>query len=314
MHSKQFLSLIVICTTACSVISCGGGGSSTDTSIVPDVIQPPASTVYSGVFLDSAVEGLSFLTDTEQGLTSDTGEFKYQGNENITFSIGDINFPSVAGAAYLTPLDLFNTQDFNTLSVVNMLRLLQSLDVDGDASNGISISTTAHELAKGLNVDFSADDFDIKVASLVEMSGAVNQQLITAEMAVYHFQQTLTDLNNQNIGNCEQTHSKVGYTGYFSTLAHDVSGKATILDDCTIKITEFYYDGGGPEVNFYAAVDHEYGSDNAFSISQIINGTVYNDAEFTLRIPDNKSLDDLTGLSVWCVDFSANFGELEFTP
>jgi len=310
MNLKLYLSLAV----TFGVISCGGGGSSTDSTVTPPTIQPPTATVFTGIFLDSAVEGLNYQTASEQGLTTATGEFSYQINENITFSIGDINFPAVAGTAYVTPLDIFNTQNFNETSVVNMLRLLQSLDIDGDASNGISISTMAHELAAGLNVDFSSADFDNQVTNLIAMSGALHQQLITAEMAVDHFQQTLTDLNNQSVGNCEQSHSKVGYTGYFSTLAHNVSGKATIIDNCTIRITEFSYDGGGPEVYMYAAIDHQYASNSAFSISQKLNGTVYSNDEFTLRLPDGKSLDDLTGLSVWCVDFDANFGELEFTP
>lgn len=310
MCQKHYLSIVI----AYCVVSCGGGGSANETTVIPPVVEPPAVTVFTGMFLDSAVTGLKFKTDTEQGQTTDSGEFSYQTNESVIFSIGDISFPAVAGAPYLTPLDIFNTQNINETAVVNMLRLLQSLDTDGDASNGISLSTTVHEQATGLVVDFSSADFDNQVANLVAMSGGVNQQLLSAEMAVYHFQQTLTDLNNQNIGTCAKTHSQVGYSGYFSTLAHNVSGKATILDDCTIRITEFSYDGGGPEVYMYAAIAHQYASDNAFSISQRLNGTVFTDDEFILRLPDGKTLDDLTGLSVWCVDFDANFGQLEFTP
>jgi len=310
MIYKQLISLVI----ACSAISCGGGGNPTDTTSVTPVVQPPVPTIFTGLFLDSAVAGLTFKTSTEEGSTHDTGEFTYQLNEKITFSIGAIKFPQVTAAAYLTPLDIFDTQNINDTAVVNMLRLLQSLDIDGDASNGIRIPVAAHELASSLSVEFSATDFDDKVADLIAMSGAVNQQLISAEMAVYHFQQTLTDLNNQNVSNCEQTHNKVGYTGYFSTLAHNVSGKATIIDNCTIRITEFSYDGGGPEVYMYAALDHQYASDSAFSVSQKLNGSVYNNDEFTLRLPDGKSLDNMNGLSVWCVDFNANFGELEFTP
>ncbi|MBL4942551.1 MAG: DM13 domain-containing protein [Colwellia sp.] len=288
--------------------ACGGGSS--DSKVIPPVELPPEPTIYTGIFLDSAVENLSFTTVSGSGFTNDKGEFSYQLNESVIFSIGALEFPQVAADVFITPLSIFATQDINEIAVVNMLRLLQSLDIDGNANNGIQISSAAHDLAKELMVNFTDIDFDSKVANLVEMSGALNQQLISAADAVYHFQQTLNELN---ISSCEKTHSKVGYNGFFTTLAHNVSGKATIIDDCTIRITQFSYDGGGPDVYFYAAKNHEYSSADAFSISQKINGQSYTDAEFILKLPTNKTLDDLTGLSVWCVDFNVDFGNMEFT-
>ena len=301
------ISLITLTTLLLS--ACGGGGS--NSTVEPAVEIPPEPTVYTGIFLDSAVENLNFKTASGSGSTNEKGEFSYQLNETVIFSIGDIEFPQTEVETIITPLNIFSTQDINEIGVVNMLRLLQSLDIDGDANNGIEISSAAHDLAKGLNIDFNDSEFDSKVANLVEMSGALNQQLISAEEAVYHFQQTLS---SQNISSCEKTHSKVGYNGFFTTFFHNVAGKATIIDDCTIKITQFSYDGQGPEVYFYAAINHDYAGVDAFPVSQKINGQPYSSAEFLLKLPSNKSLDDLTGLSVWCVDFNADFGNVEFTP
>ena len=296
------------------ISGCGGGSNDsaqTEIETSPPAVTTPEPTVYTGIFLDSAVENLNYSTESSSGSTNELGEFSYQLDEKITFSIGNIEFPQVDVAAIITPLTLFDTQDVNDTSVVNMLRLLQSLDLDGDASNGIEISDAAHELASSLEVDFSEAEFDEQVAMLIEMSGALNQQLISADDAVYHFQQTL---QNQDIASCDKTHSKVDQSGFFSTIAHNVTGKATIIDDCTIEITQFDYDGGGPDVYFYAARDHQYASADAFAISQKINGQPYENSIFILKLPSNKSLDDLTGLSVWwCVDFNANFGQLEFS-
>jgi hypothetical protein len=97
-------------------------------------------------------------------------------------------------------------------------------------------------------------------------------------------------------------------------LAHNASGKATIIDDCTIHISEFYNDGGGREVNVYAGDNHNYSDVSAFAVSQHINGIVFDNDSLTLVLPDGKTLDDLTGLRVWCVDFTASFGQMEFTP
>lgn len=306
------LNLVAILLAFCTV-SCGGGSSSS-ASDIPIPMVEPETMVFTGVFLDSAVEGISYETSTNSGITNVLGEYTYQSNENITFSIGDITLPIVVAKSVLTPLDVMATDNINHPSVVNVLRLLQSLDEDGIADNGIKIPSAALEFATGLTVDFASPDFESQVADLVQMSGGVNQQLISTEDAIYHFQMTLADLNNQSLTNCAKTHSKIGYYGFFDSRAHNVSGRAEFIDDCTIQITEFNYDGGGPEVFFYGAIDDKYAESEAFAIGQKINGIVFNNDEIILRIPNNKTLDDITGISVWCVDFNANFGQVTFTP
>ena len=86
------------------------------------------------------------------------------------------------------------------------MRLLQSLDKDGLADNGIKIPAVALELAKGLTVGFTSPEFENQVADLVQMSGGVHQQLISTQEATYHVQLTLATLKNQNITNCAKTH------------------------------------------------------------------------------------------------------------
>lgn len=321
MNSKS-LSWVVL---PLFLIGCGGGGGSATSSTPPASITSTPETVeetsttetpttYTGIFLDSAVEGLTYTTESSSGLTNENGEFTYQLDENIEFSIGGITFPAIPAKSVITPLDVFNTQDLNHTSVVNTLRLLQTLDLDGNAENGIQISTEVRELAELVSVDFSSLDFDTVVEALVQMSGNINQQLISSEVAIFHFETTLAALNNQNMENCDKTHSRVGYFGSFSTIAHNVSGRAEIIDDCTIRITEFSYDGGGPVVYFYAGNDHDYSSDEAFLMGPKLNGTVFENDEIIIRLPNNKTLDDFNSLSVWCVEFTASFGELIFTP
>ena len=305
----MFRPKLVAVIIACCTVSCGGGsGGSSATS------QEKEPEVFTGIFLDSAVEGISYTTASNSGTTNIRGEFSYQLNESVTFSIGDIALPTVTANSVLTPLEIMQTDNINHPSVVNVLRLLQSLDEDGIADNGIKIPDTALALAKGLSVDFTSPNFENQVSDLIQMSGGVHQQLISTEDAIYHFQMTLADLNNQSLTNCAKTHSKVGYNGFFDSRAHNVSGRAEFIDNCTIKITEFNYDGGGPEVYFYGAIDDKYAESDAFAIGQKINGIVYNNDEIILRIPNGKTLDDITGISVWCSDFNANFGQVTFTP
>ncbi len=295
--------------------ACGGSDSSNEVNPPPPVpIEGEStSTVFTGTFIDSRVENLHYFTDSIDGATNEFGEYNYQTDEVVTFSIGDINFPAAIASSVITPLNVFNSQNLNHTSVTNMLRLLQTLDTDGDASNGIQISELVHTLATGINIDFSASDFDSQVVDLVAMSGAQNIQLLSSAQATSHFQQSLDTIEQLNSSVCGDDHEKVGSSGFFETLAHNVAGKATIIDNCTIKISQFDYDGGGPKVYFYAGIAHAYDSVNAFNVSQNISGSVFQNGELLLRLPNDKSLDNLDGLSVWCTDFNADFGHMNFS-
>ncbi|MBV1882982.1 MAG: hypothetical protein KUG82_15190 [Pseudomonadales bacterium] len=163
--------------------------------------------VLTGRFLDSAVAGLSYRTATKSGTTNANGEFTYLAGETVVFGLGDLEFPAVTAAQILTPLELAGVTDINNTGVVNMARLLQSLDQDCDPSNGITIGGEALLAAAGMALDFESPNFDTDVVDLVANGGQQNsacQVLIDASQAVAHLQQTLDSLNNQTtppIGN-----------------------------------------------------------------------------------------------------------------
>lgn len=103
------------------------------------------------------------------------------------------------------------------------------------------------------------------------------------------------------------TSALVGKTATLSKLAHSVSGQAKILDSCTIEITNFTYDGGGlSKVYVYGGLKGNYRA--GFPIGPNLKGTVYTGQ--TLRITlATGDIDKLDGISVWCADANANFGD-----
>ena len=294
-------------------IASGCGGSSSSSEDEPAITTAPVIEEFTGQFIDSPVEGLRFRTDSQDSFTNSNGEFTYQLDEKVRFSIGDTELPEVNAQSIITPLDVFASDDAYQKEVSNLLRLLQSLDVDGNADNGITFADDIHELFTGVNLDFSAEDFEQQANNLLMQTTGVYQSLISEYDAIYHFDMSLVKVDEGEMSTCSNDHPMVGYTGSFTTYAHDVSGTATIIDNCTIEITNFNYDGGGPDVYVYAAINHNYEGNNAFIISNQINGTVYNDASLTLKLPNEKSLDDLNGISVWCEDFAVDFGSLTFS-
>ena len=301
---------ILISTFLIVLSGCGGGsGGSNDASPTNTVVE-----TFTGQFLDAKVQGLSYQTASQNGITNAEGEFIYQQGEMITFSIGAINFPEVSTGAIITPLDLYSTDDIYDDSVVNTIRLLQSLDKDGMPDNGIEISEQSHQLFENFTTPISSSNFEAAANDVLAANTEINQSLIAKDQAIYHFQTTIDLINGNEITNCAKTHEKVGYSGSFRTFSHDVSGDAVIIDDCTIAISNFNYDGGGPDVYIYGAIDHDYDGDDAFVMSDMLNGKVYSNESFEVTLPNGKTLDDLTGISVWCADVNVDFGSIEFGP
>ncbi len=152
------------------------------------------TTTETGILLDSPVSGVNYNTATQSGVTDAQGNYSYLPGETVTFSIGDIDFPPVIADSVVTPIDMVGKTDLTDLSLINILRLIQSLDVDGDPSNGIEISSDAHDAATGLTVDFQSPTFDTDVANLVANSGSITTTLIDQTTAINNFIETIKTL------------------------------------------------------------------------------------------------------------------------
>ncbi len=108
-------------------------------------------------------------------------------------------------------------------------------------------------------------------------------------------------------GDCAKTHPIVGQTAELETFFHGVAGTATILNDCTIRMDNFYYDGAGIDVRLYGGIGGDYSAGFPIGPDLIRNGG-YDGETLYFVLTDQQSLDDLNGVSVWCVDVAADFG------
>lgn len=108
---------------------------------------------------------------------------------------------------------------------------------------------------------------------------------------------------------CTSTSPKIGQTASFSNLFHDVGGTATIIDDCTIDLTNFNFDGGGIDVRIYVGNDGRFFErEGGFAISGDLVGIAYSNNTLRLTLPPDRSLDDFNSISVWCVAVGVSFG------
>ena len=104
--------------------------------------------------------------------------------------------------------------------------------------------------------------------------------------------------------------------GDFVTYQHGVKGTVYKVDDKTLKITNFFYDGTGPDAFFYVGtgtkpiqggVKIEYSTNKEDNIL----GRFSND-EVILTLPDSVVMSQLKWISVWCRAYKVNFGDLYF--
>ncbi len=176
------------------------GGSSSSPSATPGSDMDPVETVLTGVFVDSAVQGVSFETASQSGITNSNGEFNYLAGEQVTFSIGSTQLPSVAAAAQVSPVDIAANGMNSSAMTTNIARLLQSLDQDGNPENGIVIPETASASAASIEFDVSLEDFanNTAVINLVANSGSVTTTLISADDANAHLNATLGITTDEN--------------------------------------------------------------------------------------------------------------------
>lgn len=111
---------------------------------------------------------------------------------------------------------------------------------------------------------------------------------------------------------CEKTNAKVGQVATLSTRSHGVSGKVVVVDNCTLEIRNFSYDGGGlSKVFVYGGTAGNYTA--GFPVGNNLRGTSFANQTLTVNLKAGE-LDKMDGVSIWCTDANANFGDGLFGP
>lgn len=183
-----------------------------------------------GVFQDSAVAGLNYSAPYTSGLTNSAGEFFYLPGEEVSFSLGKIFLGKAVAKSNMTPLDIVAGADGQiTQEVTNLLRLLQSLDTDGDSSNGITLPNT-----DGLNGTIDLSDDAAVTALLTQIDSTAT--LVDAETALGHFQDTLASIGGtidyiDYLGNTRTAAATAGAAEYHTGTGYE----HTMLDSADNK-------------------------------------------------------------------------------
>lgn len=149
-------------------------------------------TVDNGQLIDAPVQGVRYESGSVSGVTGDLGEFQYETGGTVRFFIGDIALgEAVRGKAVITPIDLVPNGTIDTPAVVNIARLLQSLDSKpGDNRITIPAALRADAVLSNGGVDTS-----IRYLDFSDETAFVNAatQLVSTLTASYPFTAVLVD-------------------------------------------------------------------------------------------------------------------------
>ncbi|OUS26239.1 hypothetical protein A9Q99_18570 [Gammaproteobacteria bacterium 45_16_T64] len=200
------LSVIALSISTLAACGGGGGGSSTGDSAQGSVSSTSetsesvstndsesTSDVLRGQFLDSAVAGLWYETETMSGFTDALGFFEYLPGETVSFFLGATLLGESDGKIEVTPLDLLEVADHPD-KLQNILRVLQTLDFDSDPSNGIEIPRATDDYLAQFSMPLNS------AAALFEASSVINDIVSTvtnggdlkdALDSFMHFRETL---------------------------------------------------------------------------------------------------------------------------
>ena len=161
------------------MVGCGGGTTS--------------GSIGTGYYVDSAVSGADYGCGNQQGKTDSQGMFKFESGKECTFAINGKVFKSVAASKLIEGVVI--QEDDEAIA-----RFLMTLDNDGDAENGITISSSAAK--KVSKVPQSDVDFALLNAALIDADG-YHGSSITREDAKNHLSEAVDIVANANVSASE---------------------------------------------------------------------------------------------------------------
>ncbi|WP_456480156.1 hypothetical protein [Nautilia sp.] len=180
---KSGKSIFLSFATAFLLTACGGGSSSTNKEV--DNTVTDIETNLTAYYMDSPVSGVS-VKDSEGN------EIKTDKDGKFTAKSGVVSM--YIGNYLINKYNLEENEEYIFESSDLMKQLLQSLDSDGDPTNGISILQEVVDYFKNHNVTVSSED-DIKnLVDAINSELGLNLQFVDYSTALENFNKYLEKL------------------------------------------------------------------------------------------------------------------------
>ncbi len=182
---KKIILSSVVAASLLTLVGCGGGGSASTTS------------TGKAYYWDAPVAGVNYKCGSQEGVTDENGTFVYEKGKTCEFYLGDVK---------LKDLDSKNLVDGEVIveNNVTIATILQTLDVDGNLSNGIKITPKEVEVVAPLIKTLPKDESE--AATLVQtVAQTLKSKIpeykghpITPEVAKQHLEKTQKIASEKN--------------------------------------------------------------------------------------------------------------------
>ncbi len=199
---KNVLALSVVAAlSSLTLAGCGGGGDSASTDNGNNggnggnVTKP----TLTATFIDSAVAGLNYTCGNYTALTDGQGQFLFNDGDTCAFKLGSIPLGETQvkkGQTLVTPYTIAEKGDKGR--AIRIAALLQTMDADGDASNGITLKT--EDVVKlGNTLRFGNDDeFNTSLNEALKQA-QLDKKVVDTTAAAAHMNASLAVINGQSV-------------------------------------------------------------------------------------------------------------------
>ena len=299
-YQQLTLSLVTSLSLAIGFNACSSSGSSSSSSI---------GTAY---YLDSAVAGIEYQCGNQNGFTKDDGSFNFEYGQNCAFTLGGIPLKTILSTNLVNNAKIVET---NT----TVAALLQSLDSDGDVTNGITIAPSVITYLEDNNYTTLPTD-DTEISTLVGDISAnvsdVNLTIVTIADAIQHLTDTQTAVTTELLANKAfyiidneaNFYFKIQFDANVTSLAYTdlLSSNSSTDFDVTIAGTVIYINTEGLEVT---SQTQEYLNMADYNVSGTPHTyrAYFDEAKAQEYYNSLYLLQNSTNNSVWAIDDGTNF-------
>ena len=197
---KTYTILVLFILALIFIISCGNDNSNSSSD--SNATAQPVTTIpakATAIFIDSVVEGLSYTYDLPdypsiEGETDAEGKFEYYIGHPVKFFIGENLLGEITiedtDMPFVSPFHLNDINDINDSKGIELLKIIQSLDIDNNLNNGISIDPRAKK--DGFTLNLLREDVQEEYPDINHI-----YRNLSDEDAKEHFIDTITSISEQ---------------------------------------------------------------------------------------------------------------------
>jgi hypothetical protein len=184
---------------ALALYGCGGGGGGAVGSS-----NGAGSDLKIGKFVDSAVENVRYVTETQVGFTQQDGSFFYKEGEAIEFFIGKQSLGRTQAQGFVTPYELIveNANSPSEITAIRIGQVLQSFDADDDPSNGVKINNNVHQRFVAGQISFTDTQSNFESSFAGSLANS-NAKLVNFNDAKTHLELVFQKFNDEYDKNCQ---------------------------------------------------------------------------------------------------------------